>query len=64
MATYKRSEDIINIGAYARGSNMKLDQAIQLKDTIDKFLKQSIHEKFTEAETLASLMAISSKIRS
>lgn len=45
LATYKESEDLINIGAYARGSNRKLDKAVDLNNDINNFLKQSIDEK-------------------
>ena len=31
MAVYKESEDLINIGAYKRGTNKKIDKAIDLK---------------------------------
>ncbi len=52
IAEYKKNEDLINIGAYASGSNPKVDLAIALKDKIDDFLKQSIEEKFEYEETL------------
>jgi len=32
MATYRRSEDLINIGAYAKGSNPKIDNAIVMDE--------------------------------
>jgi len=40
MATYKKSEDLINIGAYKRGSNPRIDTAIDRTDAINSFLKQ------------------------
>ncbi|HEY8889997.1 MAG TPA: flagellar protein export ATPase FliI [Clostridium sp.] len=40
MATYKDSEDLINIGAYVKGSNEKIDNAIKYNDSIETFLKQ------------------------
>ena len=45
LATYKDSEDMINIGAYARGSNPKIDLAIQYNEPLNKFLRQGIDEK-------------------
>lgn len=62
MATYKRAEDIINIGAYVKGSNGKLDKAVALKETIDSFLKQGVGEKITLAETTEGLMQIAQQL--
>jgi flagellum-specific ATP synthase len=44
MATYKKSEDLINIGAYKRGSNPRIDTAIDRSDAINTFLKQRAEE--------------------
>jgi flagellum-specific ATP synthase len=63
LATYKRSEDIISIGAYVRGTNPKLDQAIQLKDRIDGFLKQGVNDRISYEEMLESLIQLSSKVK-
>ncbi|MBC2396683.1 flagellar protein export ATPase FliI [Clostridium tetanomorphum] len=50
IATYKDSEDLINIGAYVKGSNKKVDLSIQYIDAINSFLKQGVdeHSNFTE----------------
>lgn len=47
LATYKESEDMINIGAYARGTNPKIDLAIKFNDPLNNFLRQGIDEKST-----------------
>ena len=44
MATYKDSEDLINIGAYVKGSSTKIDKAIKYNDSIESYLKQGIDE--------------------
>jgi flagellum-specific ATP synthase len=44
LATYKKSEDLINIGAYKRGSNKRIDTAIDKADAIAAFLKQRPEE--------------------
>jgi flagellum-specific ATP synthase len=44
MATYKKSEDLINIGAYKRGSNPRIDAAIDRSESINAFLKQRAEE--------------------
>jgi flagellum-specific ATP synthase len=45
LATYTDSEDLINIGAYVKGSNPKIDYAIEMIDPIRKFLRQKVEEK-------------------
>jgi flagellum-specific ATP synthase len=44
LATYKKSEDLINIGAYKRGSNPRIDTAVDRSDPINTFLKQRAEE--------------------
>jgi flagellum-specific ATP synthase len=44
LAAYTEAEDLINIGAYARGSNPRVDQALQLIGPINTFLQQRTHE--------------------
>ena len=48
MATHERSEDLINLGAYASGANPKLDAAIRLRPQLLDFLKQdsAAHSSF------------------
>ena len=55
MATYKRYEDVITIGAYKQGTNPKLDYAIKMMDEIKSFLKQEITEKVDFAQGLQAL---------
>ena len=44
VATYRRAQDLINIGAYVKGTNPKIDHAIDCIDDINAFLKQEIGE--------------------
>lgn len=61
MALYKRSEDLINIGAYVQGSNPKLDQAVALKHEIDALLKQDIEENAAFSDTVETILRIANK---
>lgn len=45
MAVYKESEDLINVGAYNRGSSQEIDEAIDKIGPINNFLQQPTHEK-------------------
>jgi flagellum-specific ATP synthase len=58
MATYKRYEDVITIGAYKEGTNPKLDFAIQMMAKIRPFLKQDVSEKVTFGEGMKQLRDI------
>ncbi|OJV64693.1 MAG: flagellar protein export ATPase FliI [Clostridiales bacterium 38-18] len=44
LATYRNSEDLINIGAYARGTNPHIDLAVSKIDSFNAFLKQRTTE--------------------
>ena len=44
LATYEKAEDLINIGAYSKGSNPKIDYAIKMIDRLRAFLKQDMFE--------------------
>jgi|UPI0002DC376A flagellum-specific ATP synthase len=55
MAIYRESEDLINIGAYATGSNKKIDYAISRMDAINAFLTQGFEESSTLEETIAAM---------
>jgi flagellum-specific ATP synthase len=44
LATYKKAEDLINIGAYVKGSNPDIDYAISMIGRVNAFLKQDMHE--------------------
>ncbi len=60
MATYARSEDMINIGAYVKGSNRNIDKSIQMMPGIEKFLKQPVTEKSILPEARKALAEIMS----
>lgn len=55
LATYRTNEDLINIGAYARGSNAGVDYALTKIDAANQFLKQGIDERSDLASASAAL---------
>jgi len=55
LATYRASEDLINIGAYSAGSNPKIDFAISKIDAINGFLKQRVDERVSFEATVNAL---------
>lgn len=62
MAVYRKSEDLINIGAYVQGTNPKLDKAIALKGEIDALVKQDVGERFEFNQTVEKIFGISNRI--
>lgn len=58
LSQYRDVEDLVNIGAYAAGSNPQADLAIQLKDRIDALLQQAGDESFGFDETREQLLAL------
>jgi flagellum-specific ATP synthase len=61
MSLYRRYEDMITIGAYQRGSQPKLDEAINQQEKIQEFLRQPMHQKVTLEESYQSLMELISQ---
>ena len=54
LAVYKQAEDLINIGAYVKGSNPRIDQSIGVYDRIISYLRQKTDESsnYSECEGL------------
>jgi len=51
MALYRDVEDLITIGAYKKGGNPDIDEAVLLHKDIDKFVCQRVDEKYSFDET-------------
>jgi len=58
MSIYREAEDLINIGAYVKGTNPKVDNAIRKIDEINGFLRQGTHEKSDFDSTSEALKQI------
>jgi flagellum-specific ATP synthase len=58
MAIYKKAEDLIHIGAYVEGSDLKIDEAIRKMPEINRFLCQAIDEKVDFEESLIQLKSL------
>jgi flagellar protein export ATPase FliI len=58
LAVYNNNQDLINIGAYEKGHNFEIDQAIENYPYIIDFLKQDQFEKFTTSESLDILSTV------
>lgn len=58
LSAYASAEDMISIGAYAKGSNPVIDQAIALKPKLDELLRQPMDRRENCAIALNKLKAI------
>ena len=55
MSTYRRVEDMVNIGAYARGSNAEIDAAIANMPAINAFLCQDVGDPQYLAQSMQQM---------
>jgi flagellum-specific ATP synthase len=58
MATYRKAEDLINIGAYVQGNNAHIDEAIKKMPEINAFLQQPIGERVTLPDSVKHLKSL------
>lgn len=58
LAVYRRAEDLINIGAYVRGSNPEIDRALEKIEPIRRFLQQNLEEKAPLEESVKALLEV------
>lgn len=55
MSVYAESKDLIDVGAYRKGSNPAVDRAVQLNLPIKNFLKQKVDERVDFEEVVGAL---------
>lgn len=58
LAVYKNAEDLIQLGAYSKGSDPEIDLAINCIGRFNAFLQQTMEERSSMNETLEMLKAI------
>ncbi len=58
ISTYEDMAELIRLGAYRKGSDNKVDEAIQYYDKIESFLRQSKHESRSIDESFTILKAV------
>jgi flagellum-specific ATP synthase len=60
---YKENEEVINFGAYARGADAVIDNAILLREPMKKFLRQTPEEQFSFEDTRRQLREVMGSLR-
>jgi len=59
LAVYNEASDLINIGAYQKGANPEIDEAVRLHPAIQAFLKQETLASYSYEEIVKMLLALS-----
>jgi len=57
-STYQQNRDLISVGAYVKGSNPQIDEAIRLYPVLTHFLQQGIDEPVDFAQSMQDLTAV------
>jgi flagellum-specific ATP synthase len=57
-AHYQRNRDLISVGAYVRGSDALLDEAIMLYPRMEQFLKQGMFERESYQQSAMQLSSL------
>ncbi len=63
LAVYSEVEDLVNIGAYAPGSNPEVDLAIAMRQEILTFLRQEIDEPVLFVQAQNDLAQLTAKVQ-
>jgi len=58
LSTYQRAEDLVNLGAYSKGTNPEIDFALQKIQGVMKFLRQEIEESAPHEHSVAGLIEL------
>ncbi len=61
LSTYQENADLINIGAYVRGSSPQIDEAIAKRPAILAFLAQEQHAILTWHQMIEGLLALTTE---
>ena len=58
LAVYRKNEDLITVGAYQKGANPGLDEAVRRQPAITRFLRQGVLEHTARAASFNQLKEI------
>jgi flagellum-specific ATP synthase len=58
IALYSNMEELVRIGAYAKGADPEVDEAVRAWPQIEAFLQQDVFDKSTPEEAFVALEAV------
>jgi FliI/YscN family ATPase len=62
LSAYHQAEDLIQLGAYAAGSNPRLDASIRAREPVLQFLRQNSDSKSARDRTLQDMQAVAAML--
>lgn len=63
LALYRRSEDLINLGAYKPGTNARLDRAVKQIGAITAYLRQEVQHKSALGDAVVELLKLAEALK-
>ena len=57
-ATYRQNQDLISVGAYQRGSDSRIDEAIDYHEHLQRFLQQPMDQSYTIGQSQSELKSL------
>lgn len=64
LSLYRESEDLINVGAYKKGTSPEIDEAIACYAELNRFFRQALTDKISFNECVNELVSISLRYNS
>ncbi len=62
FSLYQRNRDLISVGAYSPGSDPKLDKAVQLYPSLEKFLRQGMSERASIENSVSAMNEVTGEV--
>jgi flagellum-specific ATP synthase len=61
-SAYRQQRDLIAVGAYQKGSDAQVDQAIEMWPQLRGFLQQEVDEPMTLEQAIADLAELAEQV--
>jgi flagellum-specific ATP synthase len=61
MAARRAAQDLLDVGAYQRGTNPLVDAAVDHQGAIDAFLQQGMDDRAASADSWNALASLTSR---
>jgi flagellum-specific ATP synthase len=55
LADYRKVEDLVNVGAYEKGTSKRTDDAVEMIDELQGFMKQDVRSRASMEDSLTEM---------